>query len=143
MEGGATYRNSLKSPVANMICLQNMKVLSNTGNYLDMSTRVAVVILDTDCEIGGGFGLNHSVKTDAWFSQTQNIVTCSYFLWNVFCSYVSTFSCLKLLFVELWYYLQGICGSIKCLKSLIFNFERSYILKWCLNHFDTQFKVAY
>lgn len=88
MEGGASYRNSLKSPVANMICLYNMKVLSNTGNYLDTSIRVAVVILDTDCEIGGGFGSNHSVKTDAWFSQTQNMVTCSYFLLHACCANV-------------------------------------------------------
>lgn len=34
-----------------------MKVLTNTGNYFDMTGRVAVVILDTDCEMGGGFGL--------------------------------------------------------------------------------------
>lgn len=57
------------------MCLKNMKVLSNTGNYFDI--RVPLMILDADCEMGGGLALT-TLQTDAWLSQTQNMVTGSY-----------------------------------------------------------------
>ena len=64
--GGAPYRN------LNTICLLNMKVLSNTGNYSD--SRVPVVILDANYEMSVGLGL-----TTLWKQMAETLVTSSYF----------------------------------------------------------------
>lgn len=110
--GGAPYRN------LNMICLLNMKVLSNTGNYSDR--WVPVVILDANYDMSVGLGL-----TTLWKQMAETSVTSSYFMCavhilslkkNIFqLSDERTWSCLC---VELWHERVRRIFLIKCFPSL-------------------------